>query len=69
VKDFVLIDSSRGNLALRITDDEVLDHRIFDTKMAPRLIAGVDLAEDTDTRTRAAGCALITEALRAARES
>lgn len=64
VKDFILIDSVRGNLTLRITDSRLSDP-VFETKVAPRLIAGVDLAEDTDTRTRAAGCALVSHALRA----
>ncbi|MGB5151004.1 MAG: helix-turn-helix domain-containing protein [Mycobacterium sp.] len=62
VDDFVLIDSARGNLTLRVTDADV-----FDAAVAPRLIAGVDLTEDTDTRTRTAGCNLIGDALRAAR--
>jgi excisionase family DNA binding protein len=62
VKEFFLIDSVRGNLTLRVTDVEV-----FGAAVAPRLIAGVDLADDTDTRTRAAGCHLIADALHAVR--
>lgn len=63
VKTHFLIDSARGNLTLRVTATETSD-----TGIAPRLIAGVDLADDTDTRTRAAGCRLISEALRAVRD-
>ena len=63
VKDSVLIDSARGNLTLRTTDSRLCD-AAFESKVAPRLIAGVDLAEDTDARTRAAGCALVSHALR-----
>ncbi len=58
VDDFVLIDTERGNLTLRVTDAD-----IGHTAVAPRLIAGVDLADDTDARTHAAGCALIDQAL------
>lgn len=64
VKDFVLIESVRGNLTLRTTDSRLFA-AVFESKVAPRLIAGVDLVEDTDTRTRAAGCALVSHALRA----
>lgn len=63
VEKFVLIDSARGNLTLRVTDAAP-----FDNAAAPRLIAGADLADDADARTRAAGCALINDALRAVRE-
>ncbi|WP_156720951.1 excisionase family DNA-binding protein [Mycobacterium sp. Root135] len=58
-KTYVLIDSVRGNLTLRVTDAAIAD-----LTKAPRLIAGVDLADDTDARTHAAGCRLISEALR-----
>lgn len=58
VDEFVLIDSERGNLTLRVTDAD-----IHQAAVAPRLIAGVDLAEGTDARTHAAGCALIDQAL------
>ncbi|AXO23670.1 DNA-binding protein [Mycobacterium avium] len=64
VKDFILIDSARGNLTLRTTDSRLSDG-VLESKVAPRLIAGVDLAEDTDARTRAAGCTLVSHALRA----
>ncbi|BBY67739.1 helix-turn-helix domain-containing protein [Mycolicibacterium helvum] len=63
VKTHFLIDSARGNLTLRVTSTETLA-----TAVAPRLIAGVDLADDTDARTRAAGCRLIAEALRAVQD-
>lgn len=60
VERFFLIDSVRGNLALRVSDLAPMGGEV-----APRLIAGVDLADDTDARTRAAGCALIDDALAA----
>ncbi|WP_322789326.1 hypothetical protein [Mycolicibacterium sarraceniae] len=63
VKTHFLIESARGNLTLRVTATETLN-----TGIAPRLIAGVDLADDTDSRTHAAGCRLIAEALRAAQD-
>lgn len=58
VDEFVLIDSERGNLTLRVTEADT-----HHAAVAPRLIAGVDLAEDADARTHAAGCALIDQAL------
>lgn len=61
-EQFVLIDSERGNLILRVLDSAVVVPR---APVAPRLIAGVDLAEDTDARTRASGAQLIDDALRA----
>lgn len=64
VDQFFLIDSARGNLTLRVSDADLSRSRV-----APRLIAGADLADDTDTRTRAAGCALINEALHAVHRS
>ncbi len=63
VDKFVLIDSVRGNLMLRVTEAAP-----FGNAATPRLIAGADLADDTDARTRAAGCALINDALRAMRK-
>ncbi|PQM44780.1 helix-turn-helix domain-containing protein [Mycobacterium talmoniae] len=63
VEEFFLIESARGNLTLRVADAAP-----FGATTAPRLIAGADLAEDTDARTRAAGCELIAEALRAVRK-
>ena len=59
-----LIDTVRGNLTLRVTDTDLL---CTGATSAPRLIVGADLADDTDARTRAAGCALIDDALRAVR--
>jgi excisionase family DNA binding protein len=66
VRDYFLIPSSQGNLALRAVDRGwhlataiADDHHLF----VPRLIAGVDLAEDTDARTSRAGRELITAAL------
>jgi excisionase family DNA binding protein len=73
--DFYLIDSPQGNLTLRVVDNDTLatsqmiEHVTgglkFTLAAAPRLIAGVDLADDADARTRAAGCALINDALSA----
>lgn len=63
-EQFMLIDSERGNLTLRVLDAKMAAPR---TPVAPRLIAGVDLVEDTDARTRAAGAKLIDDALRALR--
>ena len=60
VEKFFLIDSDHGNLTLRVSDTAPLGDAV-----APRLIAGADLADDTDARTRAAGCSLISEALAA----
>lgn len=62
VENLFLIPSTQGNLTLRVTDTDQLTS---DTAAAPRLIAGADLADDTDARTRAAGCSLINDALRA----
>lgn len=63
VETHFLIDSAGGNVTLRVTGVDTLSGEI-----APRLIAGVDLADDTDARTRAAGCHLITEALQAVQD-
>ena len=73
IADFYLIDSAQGNLTLRVLDTatlsktEWIEHATgslnFTLAAAPRLIAGVDLADDADARTRAAGCALISDAL------
>lgn len=75
VADFYLIDSPQGNLTLRILDissltatqiaEQGTDSSTFTIHTAPRLIVGTDLAEDSDARTRAAGCALINDALSA----
>lgn len=75
VADFYLIDSPQGNLTLRILDISALTATqiaergtgslTFTIHTAPRLIAGADLADDSDARTRAAGCVLINDALRA----
>lgn len=76
VADFFLIDSPQGNLTLRVLDPdtvaatEIVDSAHGDTfavRAAPRLIAGADLADDTDARTHSAGCTLIDDALRATR--
>jgi len=66
VRDYSLIPSARGNLTLRVVDQgwhlataTSVDHHL----VAPRLIVGVDLAEDPDARTCSAGRKLITAAL------
>ena len=66
VQDYFLIPSSRGNFTLRVVDRgwhlttaTAGDHNLI----APRLITGVDLADDTDARTRSAGRELISVAL------
>ncbi|MEB3069557.1 helix-turn-helix domain-containing protein [[Mycobacterium] vasticus] len=58
VEEFVLIESARGNLTLRVTDNALSGNAV-----APRLIAGADLADDSEVRTRAAGCILIKDSL------
>jgi excisionase family DNA binding protein len=73
VADFFLIGSPQGNLTLRVIDLDVLaatqivedgaHGATFAVRTAPRLVAGADLADDTDARTRSAGCALINDAL------
>ena len=78
VADFFLIDSPQGNLTLRVLDLDALaatqivergaHGATFTVRTTPRLIAGVDLADDTDARTRSAGCALINDALRATKQ-
>lgn len=61
VRDFYLIESEQGNLTLRIVGDSVL---CGTGTVVHRLIAGVDLSEDNDARSRAAGRELIDAALR-----
>lgn len=79
VDDFYLIDSPQGNLTLRILDIHALTATqiaergaggmTFTIHTAPRLIAGADLADDSDARTRTAGCSLINDALSATRRA
>ena len=79
VADFFLIDSPQGNLTLRVLDldmvaaTEIVDSGAhgdtFAVRASPRLIVGADLADDTDARTRSAGCTLINDALRATRRT
>ena len=64
--DFMLIPSRTGNLTLRIVDDDLYlrsAHQIERHCVAARLIVGADLADDTDTRTKSAGRALIQDVL------
>ncbi|OLT50300.1 hypothetical protein BJF89_10320 [Corynebacterium sp. CNJ-954] len=62
VRGYVLLPSSRGNLTVRIDDGDLhraatrtIDGRV----VVPRMIAGADLADDTDARTRSAGRRLL----------
>jgi hypothetical protein len=62
VGGYVLLPSSRGNLTVRVNGGDL--HRpavriIAGHLVAPRLIAGADLAVDTDARTRSAGRRLL----------
>ena len=66
VRGYALIPSSRGNLTLRVMNSAwhldsatTADGR----RVAPRLIVGADLADDTDVRTQTAGRQLILSAL------
>lgn len=61
-QDFYLIESQTGNLALRVVGDDLhvaASRVIGGRRVAPRLVVGVDLADDLDARTRAAGCELL----------
>lgn len=65
-RDFVLIRSSTGNLTLRIAPNDLhlrSARTTGDGLFAPRLIAGVDLADDRDPRTTSAGQSMIREVL------
>lgn len=66
VRDLYLIPSAQGNLTLRIVGSgwHLASARIIGgERFAPRLVAGVDLAEDRDARTHSAGISLISDAL------
>lgn len=65
-RDYFLIESASGNLVLRITDGDLhlaTARTVDGRRTAPRLIVGVDLADDRDPRTRAAGRALVATVL------
>jgi excisionase family DNA binding protein len=62
VEGFYLIRSMAGNLTLRIVDENLhlASARVIKgRRVAPRLVVGVDLADDRDARTRAAGRELL----------
>jgi len=66
VRDHYLVESGSGNLTLRLVDHELhlaTARTIDGRRVATRLIVGVDLAEDADARTRAAGVDLIDRVL------
>lgn len=66
VRERYLIESRAGNLTLRLVDHDLHEaaaRRIGDHRVAPRLIVGADLADDTDSRTRATGRSLIETVL------
>lgn len=66
VRGYVLLPSSRGNLTVRVDDGDLHPPaaRMIDSHLVvPRLIAGADLADDTDARTRSAGRRLLAQVL------
>lgn len=66
VNDFFLIRSAAGNLTLRIVDDAWhlrCSRLVAGQQVTPRLVTGVDLADDRDPRTKQTGHALIDAVL------
>jgi excisionase family DNA binding protein len=66
IREHFLIASGQGNLTLRVVDEgwHLVTMRPGEYRqITPRLIVAVDLAEDTDLRTRNAGRELISDAL------
>jgi len=66
VRDFYLIEGGSGNLTLRIVDHDfhtTTARRLDGQTVTTRLMVGVDLADDTDTRTRSTGRTLLTRVL------
>lgn len=66
VRDYFLIEASTGNLTLRLVDHDLhlASGRTIDWQcVSPRLVIGVDLADDYDTRTKRAGRRLLTTVL------
>lgn len=66
VRGYVLLSTGPGNLTVRVDDvglyravTRTIDRRL----VVPRLIAGADLADDTDARTRSTGRRLLAEVL------
>ncbi|NLG20874.1 MAG: excisionase family DNA-binding protein [Actinomycetales bacterium] len=63
---FFLIEARSGNLTLRLVDHDLhlRSARTVDNhRVAPRVIVGVDLADDSDVRTSGAGRELLESAL------
>ncbi|OLT50286.1 hypothetical protein BJF89_10250 [Corynebacterium sp. CNJ-954] len=66
VRGYVLLPSSRGNLTVRVDDVglyRAAARTVDDRLVVPRLVAGADLADDTDARTRSAGRRLLAQVL------
>jgi excisionase family DNA binding protein len=66
VRGFFLIESRNGNLTLRVVEDNLhllASRRVDAQRVCPRLIVGVDLADDRETRTRAGGRELLRTVL------
>lgn len=66
VRDFYLIEGGSGNLTLRIVDHDfhtTTARRLHGQTVTTRLMVGVDLADDNDTRTRSTGRALLARVL------
>jgi hypothetical protein len=62
VREFFLIPSDSGNLTLRVVEHNwhvACAQVTADELVAPRLIVGVDLADDSDVRTQSAGHTLL----------
>ncbi|QDO89572.1 helix-turn-helix domain-containing protein [Ornithinimicrobium ciconiae] len=65
-RDFFLIESRTGNLTLRVVDHDLhlRTGRCVDAQVvAPRVMVAVDLAADTDARTRSLGRSLLEAVL------
>jgi excisionase family DNA binding protein len=66
VGDYFLVEGKTGNLTLRRMSENfhlVTARTMNDHRVAPRLVVGVDLADDTDARTRTAGHELLETVL------
>ncbi|WP_312977296.1 helix-turn-helix domain-containing protein [Corynebacterium sp.] len=66
VRGYVLLPTGRGNLTVRVDDGDLhrAATRTIDGRLvAPRMIAGADLADDTDARTRNTGRRLLTSVM------
>ena len=66
ISDLYLIENRAGNVVLRVVDHDLhlrASSFVNGRRIAPRLIVGVDLADDRDARTRVAGRKLIRTVL------